>query len=456
MMGVKKTFKTFFLFALLSVILAGPAAQAAMEEGDDDDRPRIAAICTIYLPFLHADVIVSKFILGFPTDEGIKEPQVDIVSLYLDQGPDDSLGHQLGEKFDIPVYPTIEEALTLGGDELAVDGVLLIGEHGAYPKNRYGQTMYPRMLMMKEILRVLEYSERAVPVFNDKQLSYNHLDAQWMYDRAREMGVPMMAGSVIPLIWRDPPDFKHPVGAEIEEAVLLFHGGVDRYAIHGFELLQSQLERRKGGETGVRSIKTLQGEAFDEALKDGTIPVDLVDEALENHLGYTLAERPVREYAKDDATAYLVEYLDGTRATMVQLNHYYADKWYESSRWLYAVRTKKGVKTCEFGLRSEYSPGMRQPVPAFSYQGLNIQEMFLTGQPQYPVERTLLTSGMSEAAIRSVYYERPIETPHLDIQYEPYDFEPIRPTAPTPSGASVEPWPEEEELRPLFEWRGSQ
>jgi hypothetical protein len=119
--------------------------------GEADDRPAIAAICTYYQPFMHSDVIVSKFLLGFPTDQGIIPPDVRIASLYIDQGPDDSLGHQLARMHDIPVFATIEEALTLGGadGELAVDGVLLICEHGAYPINRYGQVMYPRMQWMK-------------------------------------------------------------------------------------------------------------------------------------------------------------------------------------------------------------------------------------------------------------------------------------------------------------------
>lgn len=40
-------------------------------------------------------------------------------------------------------YKSIAEALCLGGDKLAVDGVLLIGEHGTYPKNEAGMTLYP-------------------------------------------------------------------------------------------------------------------------------------------------------------------------------------------------------------------------------------------------------------------------------------------------------------------------
>ena len=41
------------------------------------------------------------------------------------------------------------------------------------------------------------------------------------------------------------------------------------------------------------------------------------------------------------------------------------------------------------------------PHAHFSYLSLNIEEMLLTGVPQYPVERTLLTTGVLDAAMRS-------------------------------------------------------
>ena len=67
-------------------------------------RKKIAAVITEYRVPAHADVIVGKFIKGFPTDDGLIEPQVDIVSMYLDQIPDNDIGLQVSKEYDIPIY----------------------------------------------------------------------------------------------------------------------------------------------------------------------------------------------------------------------------------------------------------------------------------------------------------------------------------------------------------------
>ena len=114
-------------------------------------RLRVAAICTIYFPGAHADVIVSKFLKGWSVDEGYFAPEVDVVSLYIDHVLENDIGLQLAEKFGVPVYPSIRRALHAGGDSLGVDAVLLIGEHGDYPWNERGRHMYPRRYFFEQI-----------------------------------------------------------------------------------------------------------------------------------------------------------------------------------------------------------------------------------------------------------------------------------------------------------------
>ena len=117
-------------------------------------KKKIAAIITEYWPRSHADVLVTKFLKGFPTDEGLKTPRVEIASMYVDHFPENDMSQMLASEHNIPIYPTIVKALTLGGDELAVDGVLLVAEHGDYAYNEKDQQLYPRKYFMEQVCGV--------------------------------------------------------------------------------------------------------------------------------------------------------------------------------------------------------------------------------------------------------------------------------------------------------------
>ena len=385
-------------------------------------RKKIAAVITEYRVPAHADVIVGKFIKGFPTDDGLIEPQVDIVSMYLDQIPDNDIGLQVSKEYDIPIYQSISAALCLGGSELAVDGVLSIGEHGRYAYNEKGQHMYPRRFFFEQICGVFSTSGRSVPVFSDKHLSYNWRDSEWMYDRAQQLGVPFMAGSSIPLGWRD-PWLEHELDAPIEDALVLSFGGIESYGYHGLEALQCMIERRSGGEAGLAAVQCLEGEAVWRAGADGLWSRELAEAAAA--AGETASGS--MEESCDNPAAFLLEFRDGFKATLLQLNGY-------AKEWSYAARVDGQVLAT--GLRT-HGP----PYPHFSYLGLNIEAMFLSGEPQYPVERTLLVSGALDALMDSRHRGHiRLETPHLDVAYRSYETMPIRPTGPLPKGASMVPF----------------
>lgn len=385
-------------------------------------RKKIAAVITEYRVPAHADVIVGKFIKGFPTDDGLIEPQVDIVSMYLDQIPDNDIGLQVSKEYDIPIYQSISAALCLGGSELAVDGVLSIGEHGSYAYNEKGQHMHPRRFFFEQICGVFSTSGRSVPVFSDKHLSYNWRDSKWMYDRAQQLGVPFMAGSSIPLGWRD-PWLEHELDAPIEDALVLSFGGIESYGYHGLEALQCMIERRSGGEAGLAAVQCLEGEAVWRAGADGLWSRELAEAAAA--AGETASGS--MEESCDNPAAFLLEFRDGFKATLLQLNGY-------AKEWSYAARVDGQVLAT--GLRT-HGP----PYPHFSYLGLNIEAMFLSGEPQYPVERTLLVSGALDALMDSRHRGHiRLETPHLDVAYRSYETMPIRPTGPLPKGASTVPF----------------
>jgi hypothetical protein len=195
----------------------------------------------------------ERFLAGFPVDGRWHRPPFDVVSAYVDQFPKGDLSRDREKEFKFKIYPSIAEALRCGGDKLAVDAVLVIGEHGNYPVNRFGQTQYPRYEFFQEIVKVFRASGRSVPVFNDKHLSWNWEWAKEMVDTANKMKIPYIAGSSLPVTWRMPA-IDMTFGAEVEEMLCVAMGRVDSYDFHALEVIQCMAERRKGGETGVNSM----------------------------------------------------------------------------------------------------------------------------------------------------------------------------------------------------------
>lgn len=392
---------------------------------------KIAAIITEFFRLSHADVMVPKFLMGFPTDEGLIAPRVELASLYIDQYTDADIGRDLAAQHDIPIYPSIVKALTLGGDSLAVDGVLLIGEHGDYAWNEKEQQLFPRKYFMEQICGVMATSKKSIPIFNDKSLSYNWQDAKWMFDRAAELGAPLMAGSSLPVAWRK-PWLEHELETPIEEAIAIGFSGIDIYGFHTLEVLQCMVERRSGGETGVAAVTCLEGDAVWQAAANGLWSRDLAEAAcaeIENK-----PQGRMEDHCSQPVII-LVEYCDGFRGAVLMLNDYVEDL-------AYAARVGGDVVAAEFFAQGHGDEDDVGPHGHFSYLALNAEEMFVSGKPSYPVERTLLNGGVLEAALTSRYEgHRRLETPWLGITYRSYESIPWRPTAARPAGACLDPWP---------------
>ena len=385
------------------------------------EHKRIAAIVTTFFPNSHAGVLAGKFLTGFATDEGLIAPRTRVASLYMDQVHDRDVGLQLAETYDIPVFGSIRAALTLGGTELGVDAVLLIGEHGDYPLTALGQEMLPRRWFFEQVCGVIAEFGRPIPVFTDKHLSYRWSDARWIYDTARDLDVPLWAGSSLPVTWRR-PDYEHPNGEPLDEGLTIGFHMLGRYGFHGLEALQCQAEYRTGGETGVRAVSCLSGDDVWRSADAGRWSRDLADAALA-----AMDPGPGRldPSRVDDPHVFLVEYTDGTRGTVLMLG----DDGYVS-KFSYAGLCGSAIDAFEY--HTDTGPNHAH----FSYFGLNIEDFFLTGTPPGPVERTLLTTGILEAVMISHHQGGArIETPHLDLAYQG-GSRPRRPAAPRPGDAS--------------------
>ena len=128
--------------------------------------------------------------------------RVDVASVYIHQLETSELGQKVCKAKNIPIYKTVGEAVRLGGSELAVDGVVIVGEHGNYPTDLKGHWLLPRWWIFQQVIRVFEQSKRSVPVFNDKHLSYSWARAKEMVGWSQEFKFPLMAGSSLPVTWR--------------------------------------------------------------------------------------------------------------------------------------------------------------------------------------------------------------------------------------------------------------
>src|SRR4029453_9674466 len=161
-------------------------------------------------------------------------------SMFTEQVPKADMSRERAKAHHIPIFRTVQEALTLGGERLAVDGVLLIGEHGDYPMNDKEQKLYPRFEMFLKITDVFRQSGRAVPVFNDKHLSWSWRQAKRMVEISRELHFPMLAGSSSPVAWRVPA-VDTPFGIPQKYAVAISYSGLDIYGFHVLEALQAMV-----------------------------------------------------------------------------------------------------------------------------------------------------------------------------------------------------------------------
>jgi hypothetical protein len=376
---------------------------------------KVAAIVTEYRRWSHADVIVGKILEGYNYDGGAG-PNLKLVSMYVDQTPPKDMSRDLAKKHGFTIYPTIEDVLTLGGAQFAVDGVLCIGEHGTYPKNAKGQILYPRRRFFEEVTNVFMKTKKSVPVFNDKHLSATWDDARWMYDKARELFVPFLAGSSVPLTWRRPP-LQLPKNSPLVEAVQVGYGPFEGYGFHALEGLQCMAERRQGGETGVKAVQCLQGEEMWEALDKGRWSKSLLEAALALVPAHAKGDYRALTVRAKDAGVFLIEYRDGFQAAVAMPNGWIHEG--DGGAFTFAGRLKGQDKP----VATHYYLQQPDPFGHFAYLVKAIDSMIQTGHAPYPVERTLLTTGILDAVMTSkAEQHRRVATPHLEIKYQPTDW----------------------------------
>lgn len=379
---------------------------------------RLAVITTAYYYLSHAYHICGRFLNGYLHGGRMHYPDFGIAGMYVEQTREGDLSRELARKHGFILSPDIAGALTLGSKHLAVDGVLLIAEHGDYAYNAKGQKLYPRYEFFQKIVEVFRNSGRTVPVFCDKHLSYDRKAARQMVDTARQMGFPLFAGSSLPVTWRR-PELELPLGAPIEEALVASRGELEIYGIHALEALQCMVERRTKGQQGVRAVTCLEGEAVWKAGDEGLWSWELLEHALGRSPSLNVGDirencrqfvpPPGRPTFLKRPVAFLIEYRDSLRATVLLLNGHHDDTTFAAR-----LRGEKEPASTLFYLPPPPGAGFLQAL------SVKIEDFLAAGRLPYPVDRTLLTGGILDWTLESrVQGHKRQQTPDLSIVYDP-------------------------------------
>jgi hypothetical protein len=404
----------------VNAVGAGIVATSMARGETPPRRRRLAVVTTEWRERSHAWHMAERFLHGYPINGQWHRPPFDVVAAYVDQTPKNDLSRQRAKEFGFTIFPTIAQALRVGGDKLAVDAVLIIGEHGDYPVNKLGQKQYPRYEFFRQVVEVFRKDGRTVPVFNDKHLSWNWDWAKEMVETARKLDFAFLAGSSLPVTWRMPA-LDLPYGAEVDEMQCVAIGQVDSYDFHALEVIQCMAERRRGGERGVTGLQALRGNAFWKAHDSGSWRAGGWDPRLFEAClcrSQTLAQPPtfshrfptsrqMREWVKDPV-AYRIEYADGLKASMLLMNGLVGD-------FTFAARIKDQAEPLSTLFYLPPNPNVVYSAALMS----KAEELFVTGKAPFPIERTLLTTGLVAAGMQSLAAgQKRLETPHLAIQYQ--------------------------------------
>ncbi|MFN3651399.1 MAG: hypothetical protein ACK47B_17625 [Armatimonadota bacterium] len=367
-------------------------------------RPRLAVILTSYGATSHGLCFCTKFLEGKQYDDHFEEPRCEVVAIHQMEITKDDIGVATAKKHGVPMYHSVAAALCRGGNELAVDGVVLIGEHGSWPFNEKGQQLYPRRELFDQIAGVFRQSRRVVPIFNDKHLSWNWEWAKHMWRTAQELKIPFMAGSSLPYAKYEPL-VSLPRGKKLDHLIAVGYAGLESYGFHSIETGQFVVESRAGGEVGVKSVQCLEGQAVWDAHRDGRWPQDIAAAAL------AAVQEPrgrPEDYTKN-VYAIDIEYRDGQRMTVLMPNGYCAE-------FGFAYRERGSNRIVSTAYKLDPVPRLKH----FSATVRSLEDMYLTGKPTEPGERTLLTTGILAYAIESHHRGGvKLETPDLNIRYKP-------------------------------------
>ncbi len=368
---------------------------------------RIAVITTEYTPKSHSDVIVSRWLEPRPTDSqyGWEHPSTHIASMFVAQKPEGrDLSVEKSKHYGVPLYGTIAEALTLGGNKLAVDAVFLIAEHGDYPENELQQKLYPRKEFFDQILEVFARSGRKVPIFFDKHLSWNPASIHAMYRRIKTDSLAFFGGSST--IWSPlEPALNLPENPDFEEVVAVYFNALESYLFHSLEYVQAQVALRPGGESGIAEIVAWKDEEVWAAMDRGEFSGTLLATS-----GFAVSEEAGRAMEEFIARrglpvyAFQLRHRDGLKVTHLMQRDVVR-------KWFFASKLKSSEKIFATSVQTA---GEEHFFPHFARFARAIENFILHGAPPYHLERLYITSLATAYSMQALAQAgTPLEPPDL-------------------------------------------
>ena len=373
---------------------------------------RLAILASRWTPASPARQVADRFLIGFPREGKWRRPAMDVVSAYVDQTPDADQSRERAAEFGFRIYPSVAETLRCGGDRLAVDGVLMLAGQGDDSGSSPSGSDW-----LEPMMRVFEEDRRAVPVYWDEPLGL--AQARKMVEASRQLKFPVLVGTTLPMTWRLPP-LDLPAGCRVEQALMvgIGFGRSDRY--RALETLQAMVERRSGGETGVRSVRSVEGQAVWRDGSSGGWSRELLQAAVARSdflQGETLKDGRPRDLVKggelprlvEHPEACLVDYSDGMQAAVLMLNGAVGDFTFAAR-----LRDLSEVPSTQFLLPPEPNRAGSTCLAA------RIEDLIQTGRSPVRPERAWVAAGILDRWMES--QEKgglTLETPELTLEYRP-------------------------------------
>lgn len=369
-------------------------------------HPRLAVVTTVFRPLSHADVILSRWFDARSSDAnwGWRGSRCDIATFFAAQTPDNDMARDWCEKYGVRQTASIREALTQGGENLAVDGVLLIAEHGDYPWNEKRQKLYPRREFFDEVVAVFRASGRAVPMFFDKHLSWNCDEALAMAATLGELEIPFLSGSSLPHVGFRPV-LPMPDAATSETLLSLFPGGAESYGYHSIEIAL-RVRAALGRASEPTRVTLWRGEAVWQQLENNaqwhglTAAILPMTTRFDDISAARAAERKEIESLEDELL-FRIEFADETTSLHLRL----ADG---SGEFGSALARNDGTvwtgRVAAGDAASFYAH--------FATQNALIEELMWSGQSSVPLQRSLCSTLLINRVMDA------LQTPGLPLAFE--------------------------------------